>query len=148
GKALAGIDSSAVRLKNISNRIFKMLSDDGVTATLDLEWLELKEFVQTLYDQVDPFLQKRNQKLEISVAPTAPRILVDKDKLNDVGMGLLRDAITVSYDGQTINLDIAPDTDSLEQITTTVRDTGIGINGEDLVQIFNICFSTFNAGSH
>lgn len=148
GKALAGIDSSAVRLKNISNRIFKMLNDDGVTPTLDLEWIDLQSFTKALYDQVDPFLQKRHQTLEISVAPTATRILVDKDKLNDVCMSLLMNAIKFSYDDRVINLDIAPDKDNSDQITITVRDTGIGINDDDLAQIFNIFFSTFNTGNH
>ncbi len=148
GKALAGIDSSAMRLKNISNRIFKMLGEDGATATLDLEWLDLKQFTKTLYDQVDPFLQKRNQTLEIHVDPKIQRILVDEDKLNDLCMNLLMNAIKFSYDGQVITLDVSPDKDDPKQVIITVRDTGIGIADEDLAQIFNIFFSTFNTGNH
>ncbi|MBA2661115.1 MAG: hybrid sensor histidine kinase/response regulator [Bradymonadaceae bacterium] len=147
-KALAGIDSSAVRLKNISNRIFKMLAEESPSATLDLEWVDLRKFVSSLHDQIDPFLQKRNQTLETTIAAEARSILADEDKLNDMCLNLLMNAIKFSYDDQAISLEIAPDKDDQELLTITVRDNGIGIPDEDIAQIFDVFFSTFNSGHH
>ncbi|WP_158542321.1 hybrid sensor histidine kinase/response regulator [Lujinxingia litoralis] len=146
-KALSGIDSSAVRLKNISNRIFKMLNDENSGATLDLEWVDMRKFVASLQDQLDPFLQKRNQRLETQVAPEAHRILADEEKLNDMCLNLLMNAIKFSYDDQTITLSIGP-SDDPEVLELTVRDSGVGISDEDVAQIFDVFFSTFNTGHH
>lgn len=147
-KALAGIDSSAVRLKNISNRIFKMLGDEGAGHTLDLEWVDLRKFVTSLRDQIDPFLQKRNQTLSTTIAPEVRSILADEDKLNDMCLNLLMNAIKFSYDDQEIALDIDIAPDDADVLTITVRDTGIGIPGEEMAQIFDVFFSTFNSGHH
>jgi signal transduction histidine kinase len=147
-KALSGIDSSAVRLKNIANRIFKMLADEGAGLTLDLEWIDLRKFTRSLRDQIDPFLQKRNQRLDITIAPEVQSIMADEDKLNDMCLNLLMNAIKFSYDDQAIRLDIRPDADDPEQLSLTVEDSGIGIPDVDVSQIFDVFFSTFNTGHH
>ncbi len=145
-KALAGIDSSAIRLKNISNRIFKMLEEDGAGMALDLEWIDVEKFVESLRDQIDPFLEKRNQTLQVDIDSEAQRILADEDKLNDMCLNLLMNAIKFSYDDQAITLDITKDDDDL--VSICVRDCGVGIADEDVSQIFDVFFSTFNSGHH
>src|SRR5690554_6322434 len=60
-KTLASINTSAMRLKNISNHIFKILADAGPTSTLNLEWVSFEEITSGLRTQISPFLQKRNQ---------------------------------------------------------------------------------------
>lgn len=147
-KALSGIDSSAVRLKNIANRIFKMLGEGGAGVALDLEWIDLRKFAHSLRDQLEPFLQKRSQTLEISIDPEAHGVMADEDKLNDMCLNLLMNAIKFSYDDQSICMDIGPDMDNPEYLTITVRDSGIGIPDEDVTQIFDVFFSTFNTGHH
>lgn len=146
-KALTGIDTSAVRLKHISNRIFQMLDDDQASATLDLEWVELDKFVESLRDQVDPFLEKRNQTLEVHITPSITRILADEDKLNDLCLNLLMNAIKFSYDDQAIALEIDKD-EAEDLISITIRDRGVGIPDEEVSQIFDVFFSTFNSGHH
>ncbi len=146
-KALAGVDSSAMRLKNISKRIFKMLDEETSSTTLELTWLDIDKFVDSLREQLDPFLQKRNQTLEVSISPETERVLADEDKLTDLCLNLLMNAIKFSYDDQTIELDIGHDDDG-EQLVITVRDCGVGIPDEDVSQIFDAFFSTFNSGHH
>ncbi len=146
-KALAGIDSSAVRLKNISNRIFKMLDEDGAQSTLELEWVDIEKFVDSLHEQIDPFLEKRNQTLDIEIASDVGRILADEDKLHDMSLNLLMNAIKFSYDDQSIGLNISVDEDQ-DQLIIEVCDSGVGIRDEDVSQIFDVFFSTFNSGHH
>ncbi len=145
-KALSGIDSSAIRLKHISNRIFKMLEEEDAEATLDLTWVELEKFVDSLVEQVEPFLNKRNQRLQVDVAPDVGRIMADEDKLNDLLLNLLMNAIKFSQDEQTIHLAI--EAQGTEKIAITVKDSGVGIPAEEVPQIFNVFFSTFNSGHH
>ena len=145
-KALAGVDSSAVRLKNISNRIFKVLDADGPAATLDLEWIPVDKFVDSLHEQIEPFLKKRNQSLTIQIEDGVDRIMADEDKLNDLCLNLLMNAIKFSYDDQSIALEIGHDSE--DHLAITVRDFGVGIADEDVSQIFDAFFSTFNSGHH
>ena len=145
-KALAGIDTSAVRLKNISNRIFKMLEDDGAAdAALALDWIDVDKFVESLHDQIDPFLVRRDQQLEVTIAPGIERIMADEDKLNDMCLNLLMNAIKFSHDGQSIGLNLERED---EQLVLTVHDSGLGISDEDISKIFDVFFSTFNSGHH
>jgi signal transduction histidine kinase len=147
-KALGGIDSSAMRLKNISNRIFKMLADEGPTSTLNLEWITVSEFIGEVRKQVDPFLRKRGQALVVSLPPEAIDIRADREKLSDIFLNLIMNAIKFSRDGQTIYLTIAAAPDDSDAFTFCVEDQGIGISEEDVAQIFDAFFSTFESKHH
>jgi signal transduction histidine kinase len=147
-KALGGIDSSAMRLKNISNRIFKMLSNEGPASTLDLEWLELDDFIDEIHEQVVPFLHKRDQTLDIDIADDAGRVYADREKLRDVVVNLVMNAIKFSRDGQEISLRIGDSPDRSGFIRCEVEDRGVGIPEEDVSQIFEAFFSTFQSRNH
>ena len=147
-KALAGVDASAMRLKNISKRIFKMLDDEnGSGAALDLEWIDIERFVNALRDQLDPFLEKRNQRLDVRIDTDADRVMADEDKLTDLCLNLLMNAIKFSYDDQSIQLEIRHTSEG-DELVIEVRDCGVGIADEDVSQIFDAFFSTFKSGHH
>lgn len=144
-KALNGIDTSGERLKNISSRIFKMLSDDR-PQTLALEELDLNEFFDELREHVSPFLEKREQALRTSIDGDAAMIRADRAKLHDIFFNLVMNAIKFSYDGQEIEIEVKARGD--DDILATVTDRGIGIHEEDISQIFDAFFSTFNSQYH
>jgi signal transduction histidine kinase len=145
-KALRGIDSSAKRLKSISNRIFKMISDEGPASSLDLEEIDIHEFIGDLRNQIEPFLDKRDQSLEVTIAEDCPTIRADHEKLSDICVNLLMNAIKFSRDEQTIDLTVRPADDG--RIDIQVRDRGVGISDEDVSQIFDAFFSTFDSKHH
>ncbi|AWV88104.1 hybrid sensor histidine kinase/response regulator [Bradymonas sediminis] len=148
GKAIEGIDTSAMRLKNISNRIFKMLADEGPTSTLNLEWVTLKDLADELHTQISPFLQKRHQTFKVTLPSEPAQIHADPEKLSDIFLNLLMNAIKFSRDGQTITLSVEAATDEPETYVFSVQDQGIGISDEDVSQIFNSFFSTFESKHH
>ena len=147
-KALAGIDTSAMRLKNISNRIFKMLAEAGPTSTLNLEWVSFEEITSGLRTQISPFLQKRNQTFAVKLPEQSAMIHADPEKLSDIFLNLLMNAIKFSRDGQTITLSIEPASDEPDTFVFSVEDDGIGISKEDVSQIFDAFFSTFESKHH
>lgn len=147
-KALGGIDSSAMRLKSISNRIFKMLSEEGPASTLDLEWLDLGGFVDDIHEQVLPFLEKREQTLLIDMTQGAGEVYADREKLRDVALNLIMNAIKFSRDGQKISLRLSDSPDRDDFVRIEVEDQGVGIPAEDVAQIFDAFFSTFQSRNH
>ena len=147
-KALSGIDSSAMRLKNISNRIFKMLSEEGPASTLELETIDLDSFVDDFRDQVEPFLKKRAQTLNIKFDLEVTKIRADREKLLDIFLNLTMNAIKFSRDGQEIDLELTDSTTHPDFVDVSVKDRGIGITDEDISQIFDAFFSTFDSRHH
>ncbi len=143
-KAIRGIGSSGERLKSISSRIFKMISTE-VPSPESLQEVELREFFEGLREKVSPFLEKREQELAISFDDGDTVLLGDRAKLLDVFLNLVMNAIKFSYDGATIEIEVAPGD---EEVVVVVKDAGIGINSEDLAQIFDAFFSTFDSLHH
>jgi signal transduction histidine kinase len=149
-KALERIEASSQRLKRIADRIFQMMSQDGPAATLRPQKIELREFATSLHEQVEPFLERRKQKLICLIEDGCDSLEADSEKLLDVFTHLIMNAIKFSPDGESITLRIhQPEHANPEtHIALTVQDNGIGIDPEDADQIFQAFFSTFKSVHH
>lgn len=147
-KALKGIGTSARRLKDISARIFKMLTTDAAKAALNLESFPVSELMEDLNANVEPFLEKRGQTLAIDLGDAPGELLADREKLVDILVNLTVNAIKFSYDGATIDLSMRLDADDSDMIILSVHDEGIGVSEEDIEQIFAPFFSTFSSQYH
>lgn len=142
-KAVEGIDHGGKRLKNIAHRMFQLV-DDETTSPLDVEEINLKEFLDALHQEVGPFLQRRGQTLHVSCDDDAV-VTADRGKLQDILVNLVMNAIKFSPDDYTITLDAEV---TSQHVVFSVTDDGIGINEADLDQIFHPFFSTFDSKYH
>lgn len=143
-KGLAGIRRSGERLRNIAQRIFKVLAS-GDARTLEKRHVPLAAFLEELRTDVRPFLSKRQQTLAIEIGPEADAVTADREKLHDILLNVLMNAIKFSPDGQEILIRTWREDDSLK---IAVRDQGVGIAAEDLNQIFDAFFSSFSSQHH
>lgn len=145
-KAVVGIESNGNRLKNISTSIFKMLdqSDAHGVVTAPIDFGQLLGDVHT---QVMPFLTKREQTVTLEIANDAKVLEGDQPKLHDIFLNLLMNAIKFSPDGEEIRVVAASDADP-NFIVVSVCDRGIGIAEDDIEQVFNPFFSTFDSQYH
>jgi len=146
-KAITGIEASANRLKRISDRIFKMLSTEATNITLDLEKIRSTELIEMVRKQVAPFIEKRGQEVVFEVAPSLEEVKVDSEKMTDVLVNLVMNAIKFSRDGQAISVKFTPASDAAH-FQIVVKDHGIGISEEDITQVFAPFFSTFQSQYH
>ncbi len=144
-KALASIEQSANRLKSISARIFQMLTSDDPEMALDLEEFQFNDLLNDVQSYLSPFLVKRGQTLSITSDNVPDVLLGDYDKIVDILTNLLINAVKFSKDGQTIQLAFHADSNELH---IKVADEGIGIESDDLNQIFEPFFSTFRSQYH
>ncbi len=170
-RALEGLDVATERLESISTRIFKLLSDGGRISNLQLENIEIRSFLNALHRQLQGFLDARSQQLEIDIAADVPNSLsADPDKLHDILLNLLMNAIKFSRDEQNIELLVRGDDswgrdfdtvfadaaesdetshrDNDERVYFVVRDMGTGIDDDDIDQVFDAFFSTFQSRHH
>lgn len=147
-KSLERIESSSKRLKRISDRIFQMLADDNPEHTLMRGPVNLRQLATSVHEQVEPFLQKRRQKLIATIDDGSESIDADFEKLQDTLVHLIMNAIKFSQDGQTIHMTIETNPQRRDEIIMSVEDHGIGIPSSDVPQIFNAFFSSFNTAHH
>ncbi len=147
-KAVDRIVASSQRLKQISERIFQMISMESPDHALNIEPVHLREFAMDLHNQVEPFLSRRNQQLMCQIEMVHDELEADYDKLLDIFTHLVINAIKFSKDGEKIYFRARPNPDNSNEILLSVRDHGVGISPEDQAQIFNIFFSTFRTAHH
>jgi signal transduction histidine kinase len=150
GRALHGLEVAAERLESISDRIFKILSDQGRASTLQLADVDIASFLRTVHSHIRGFLDTRDQSLDIDIADDVPATLrADPDKLHDILVNLLMNAIKFSRDGQTIELRVRlSDNSSPPTLQIVVHDTGIGIEPDEIDQVFDAFFSTLQSRHH
>lgn len=149
-KALHGIGNSARRLKDISSRIFKMLTSEDTRTALKLETFEISTLIDALLTHVEPFLEKRSQRLEIELDPEVSTVRADREKLIDILVNLVMNAIKFSYDDAPIMLTVrlVEHEEHEDEIEFSVQDQGVGVSEEDIEQIFAPFFSTFSSRYH
>ncbi|MEC9397056.1 MAG: hybrid sensor histidine kinase/response regulator [Myxococcota bacterium] len=147
-KALDRVEASSRRLKQISERIFQMMSLDDPSNALHPELVSIRDFAIELHNQVDPFLQRREQKLASSIDLAGDELYADPSKLLDIFTHLTMNAIKFSRNGETIYFMARPSPENPDEVALSIRDNGIGISEEDRGQIFDLFFSSFRTEHH
>jgi len=91
------------------------------------------DLVEKAVAMVRPIGEKKHQRLTVSPAGALPPILGDPDKLTQVLINLLENAVKYTPEGGRITIEAKAFEDEIE---ISVRDTGIGIPSKDLPRIF------------
>lgn len=156
---LDAIDQGGRRLKYIVGDLLQMARIEARDIYLAREAIDLNRLFDNLYQQVQQTLQQRQLTLFVPQVPADLTVFGDKDHLHNLVYRLLENAIKFTPDAGEIFLEVCrierhqllqqkehlvrfnaaffqeqlPD--AMAQIT--VRDTGIGIDPEDCVRIFD-----------
>jgi diguanylate cyclase (GGDEF)-like protein len=101
---------------------------------IQLEVIELRPLVDASVLAVSPFLQRRQQTLDLQVTAEPLRVRGDATRLVQVLGNLLDNASKYTPDGGSIRLGVARDA---QDVVLTVADSGIGIAAEALPHVFD-----------
>lgn len=143
-RALRGINNSAQRLRNITAKIFRILSSASPDVDAHFERVKVQDICNEAARVVAPFIDKRAQRLSLGCDADLEADL-DPQQITDALVNLLMNAIKFSHDGGAIALSAQRDGDLL---VIEVRDEGVGINADDRPRIFESFFGTFNSKHH
>ncbi len=147
-RAIRGINTSAQRLRNITNKIFHVLSTTHPEITLRRQRVEVAQLLAEVRAIVAPFVEKRQQRLVIECDEDLA-LHVDAQQITDALVNLVMNAIKFSPDDRAILVSAAADPDDPARwVLIRVSDQGIGINPEDQPHIFETFFGTFNSRHH
>lgn len=125
------------RLNRLIGDILELSKIESKRVQLDCSPVHLIEFFDSVLGTISKVAEKKNITLSANV-PEELFIEGDEDKLRQIFMNLLSNAINYTQEGGSVNVSVVnkQKTDGTESIVFTVKDTGMGIPRKDLPRIF------------
>ncbi len=126
----------AERLSSLVDDLLALARADADELKLDVRPIAAGDVVEEVYQSLAPLaMRDRQVKVVRSVAPELPPALADRDRLAQVLLNLVRNAITYTPSGGIVSISLSREDAS--HLAITVADTGIGIPPEDLARVFD-----------
>ncbi|MBU4556396.1 MAG: HAMP domain-containing protein [Actinobacteria bacterium] len=129
---LGTIVREADRLARLADDLLTLQRIDGATGELPIRRVDPLEVSQRAAGAMEHLAEGRG--VELRVTGTAPAVLGDPDRLQQVVANLLDNALRVMNQGGTITVALAHEGD---WATISIMDEGPGIAEEDLARIFD-----------
>ena len=111
---------------------------------VDLKLINVDEILTGLYDFITPEIESHAIKLIWNVEKYIPKLMMDKNHINQALLNINQNAIHAMKDGGTLILTVKNDGD---YVLFSVEDTGCGIAEENLSKIFEPYFTTKETGT-
>lgn len=128
---------------NSGRHLLSLINDVLDISKIEAGKMELKPTSFDILDEVNeirravaPLVAARRHALIVDDLPTPAFVHADRQRIRQVILNLVSNAIKFTADGGTIRIEIAPDTRDASRIAVSVRDNGIGIRPEDLAKLF------------
>ena len=143
---LQRIKAASSRLMHLVDQIVTMLSAGKFEQTAEKVSTDLTKLLAQAVDDVQPFVELRNQKLVREFAEGLGEISLEPIRIRDSINHLLLNAVKFTPDGGTITVRGSRTSDGGAEIV--VADTGVGIDPAAQSHLFEPFFTGFNVERH
>ncbi len=133
------IHSEIDRLQRLVNDLQELSRVEAGAFQLHLTSVSPASLIERIKSTLGPQFEEKNIKLEISVEPNIPDILVDHDRIIQVLTNLVGNALQYSPNGEKVTIQVHRERSG---VLFTVKDRGIGISANQLNYIFNRFYRT------
>jgi signal transduction histidine kinase len=140
------IHGAGKRLASTVERMFKLIRSEQPARQLDRDEVDLEAIIRKVLADISPFLDARHQVVDLRLAPDLGTAEVDQEKLADILMNLVSNAIKFTPDSGTITL-IAGGNGS-DWVRFAIVDRGQGIRDEDALHLFEPFFTGYDTMHH
>lgn len=135
------VQREAERLGALVDDLLALARADANELRLDVRPIACGEVAEEVYQSLGPLARRERQvTLVHRIAPNLPLVLADRDRLAQVLLNLVRNAITYTPAGGIVSIDVAQADQG--SVAISVSDTGVGIPPEDLARVFDRFYRT------
>jgi two-component system phosphate regulon sensor histidine kinase PhoR len=140
-KYLTIVHRESMRLGTLVDDLLSVARAERSEMRVTLSPVEAGDVVEEVYQTLMP-LAKRERQIALvrEIAPSLPTIQADRQRLMQVLLNLVRNAITYTPDGGIVAISLRREDN--EHLALVVADTGIGIPPEDRERIFERFYRT------
>jgi signal transduction histidine kinase len=131
---LATMEDETDRLIRLVNDLLVLSKADSQALKLKREPLDVRDLVERSVHKLAPQLEEKGIVVEVGVSDGPQLVLADADRIEQVLVNLLDNAIKYSPEGGRIT--VAIDEGGAEMVSVAVRDEGVGIPAGDLPRVF------------
>ncbi|MDO8616784.1 MAG: ATP-binding protein [Dehalococcoidia bacterium] len=132
-QALVAINEEADRVIRLTTSLLSLARADAGQIPLSLEDVDVAEAVRAAAEHSHPSAERKQVRLRVDPGPET-RVTADEDLLIQLMLNLLDNAIKYTPSGGEVTVGWATESDA---VSLKVRDTGIGIDREDIPHIFD-----------
>jgi two-component system, OmpR family, phosphate regulon sensor histidine kinase PhoR len=130
---LSRIISEVDRLALLVDDLLDLARLESGRVRLTLERIEPESVLRRVGDRLAPQTERARLTVGLDLAPEIPTIVGDRDRIDQVLLNLVHNAIKFTPSGGTITLTARP---AGEFVEFQVRDTGVGVDPEELPRLF------------
>jgi signal transduction histidine kinase len=131
---LGRVDSNARHLLAIINDLLDITRIESGKMPIQVERVVIPDLIDEVMAEVEPLIDRTSLKVTRTLAPDVPELRTDRQKVKQIVLNLLSNALKFTPDGSVAIL-IEHRADE-EEISVAVSDTGIGISEEKQRTIF------------
>ncbi len=142
------INAAARRLAKTVQRMFKLVENKEFGQTLDLEPVELEPLVREAIAELTPYLEAREQRVEVEIEPQFGSIDADSSKIMDILINLLANAIKFTPDRGTIRVQAQGLEGNPGWVRVAIKDEGAGVHPSEQQYLFEPFFTGFDTLHH
>lgn len=136
-KSIEVIKSNADRLSNLVNDILDISRIDAGRVKLDMQAVDMNSLADSVLDSFVYQIQEKNLSLSTQIPPELPPVYADPNRVMQVLVNLVGNAVKYTRSNDSIALNIAVRDGYIQ---TDVHDTGLGLSEEDQKHVFDRFF--------
>jgi signal transduction histidine kinase len=127
-------------MEDETDRLIRLVNDLLILSRADSEALNLRcapvdlaDLSQAITERLSPWAKEQDITLQVRASPNLPAVLADADRIEQVFLNLVDNAIKFSRPGGTVTVEVQAVPESMLQVQ--ILDEGIGIPAEALPSI-------------
>lgn len=124
----------ADRLQRLVNDLQELSRVEAGAFKLDCRLLVIAELIQQITAHLRPQFEEKSVTLSLNLPANLPPVLADRDRLSQVLLNLVGNALQYTPPGETVSISTGIEN---QELLVTISDTGIGIPAEHLPHLFN-----------